>query len=569
MNKKQKLKIVFLALIALALISIGTYAYYYFSFTGKETNLIKAGCLKVEVASNDTLDLTNQVALTDEEGMAQTPYVYTLTNNCNLEAYYETTFNVLNTSTESNASKVKISLSGDSLLEPIIVSELEEVTLVDAPADVLKSYIIDRGYLAVGEIKQFNLNMWIDYDTTEFSGNFDARVIVDSTTRHFDAPEIEYVLQNKTETDVKFTINAKDEDSEIVGYYVSKSSVTPLSGADGWQTSTGTSIETISYPLENVYYIWVKDETGLVSEVYRTQLVDDIEGPVFALNGSASKSYANETTSLTIPIKVTEELTEIIASDFIANDITVKVGSTTVTPTTKTLTYKSVSSGVYSYDLVLNGLTGNGALTLNFADGVLSDTVGNANTSTTLTTGVVVDNTIPTCGTVTGASTTWVKADRTITQACTDTGGSGCAKTSYATTFTETARFGTITIADNAGNSQTCSVNVYVDKTVPYCYCYLYSSSYVNCECIDYHSGFSQSGAWTKTGDDGYDYEICSYVYRCDNTGDCAGTNSTCGNESSNPAGDRLYILGCRTITGENCDALGNCSSWSDYICPE
>ncbi|MBQ3421138.1 MAG: hypothetical protein IJH34_05625, partial [Romboutsia sp.] len=92
----------------------------------------------------------------------------------------------------------------------------------------------------------------------------------------------------------------------------------------------------------------------------------------------------------------------------------------------------------------------------------------NAGNTTNCSVNVYSDGAAPTCGTVSGASTSWLKGSRTITQACNDTGGSGCVKSSYAQTFSNT-KVGTITIADNAGNTKDCSVNAYTDTTAPTC----------------------------------------------------------------------------------------------------
>ena len=80
-----------------------------------------------------------------------------------------------------------------------------------------------------------------------------------------------------------------------------------------------------------------------------------------------------------------------------------------------------------------------------------------------------IDKTAPSCGSVTGASTSWTKNDRTITVVCQDN-DSGCLKPSYSNTFTSSSKTGTISISDNVGHTTDCPVNVYVDKDKPYVY---------------------------------------------------------------------------------------------------
>ena len=91
----------------------------------------------------------------------------------------------------------------------------------------------------------------------------------------------------------------------------------------------------------------------------------------------------------------------------------------------------------------------------------ISDNAGNTNSCTY---NVYLDKESPTCGTVLGASTTWTRGDRIVAQACSDTGGSGCAKASYAKTYTTSTKTDTITISDNAGNTNSCTYNVYTEK---------------------------------------------------------------------------------------------------------
>lgn len=166
--------------IALVLVGGSSYAYLHYLIKGEETNLVKAGCLKVNVKELNNINLKDQVPIDDEEGKKLSPYSYTITNSCNLEAYYETTFNTLTSSNSSNDGNVKIYLTGDNYFEPTLLTDFRQVTLIDKPSDVNTSYLIDSGYLKSGESKSFNIRMWIDYDTTSFEGNFKSKVIVSS-----------------------------------------------------------------------------------------------------------------------------------------------------------------------------------------------------------------------------------------------------------------------------------------------------------------------------------------------------------------------------------------------------
>ena len=77
-----------------------------------------------------------------------------------------------------------------------------------------------------------------------------------------------------------------------------------------------------------------------------------------------------------------------------------------------------------------------------------------------------IDKVAPSCGSITGASTSWTNGNRNITVNCNDT-DSGCQTGSFSKNFTTDTKTSTIAITDNAGNTKECNVNVYIDKTPP------------------------------------------------------------------------------------------------------
>ena len=195
----------------------------------------------------------------------------------------------------------------------------------------------------------------------------------------------------------------------------------------------------------NTYYGFVKtgvkdmDVTSTCSKTFKV----DTTKPVVAINGNASVSYANSSATITVPLKITDLTSGIDTNTFTDSDITVKVGTTTVTPT-KSLKYNSVSNGVYSYTLTLSGVTGNGALNLSVGAGMVVDKAGNKNNTASISTNVIIDNTAPTLE-ITGTNGTTYKKESNATITLKDTGGSGLTAGSY------TIKYGWAT------SSQSCS----------------------------------------------------------------------------------------------------------------
>ena len=182
---KRRNRITILGILGVLALLIGTsLATFSTNLLGTKEQSINIGCLKVEMGDTGNLSLDNEVPITDEDGLDKTPYTYTLTNTCTVDAFYTATLNVINTSTIANLSKVKVALGGDSYLKPTLISNLEETELVDSSeTNIAKTYILDEGYLVPNEVKTFNLRNWIDYDVEEISGSVSSKVIVKSEAK--------------------------------------------------------------------------------------------------------------------------------------------------------------------------------------------------------------------------------------------------------------------------------------------------------------------------------------------------------------------------------------------------
>lgn len=110
-----------------------------------------------------------------------------------------------------------------------------------------------------------------------------------------------------------------------------------------------------------------------------------------------------------------------------------------------------------SYQVPFNSPTKLGIITI-------KDNVGN---TTDCEVDVYLDNQGPSCGAVSGDSTTWQNTDRNITVQCNDGEGSGCSQPSYTQYFSSEGATDVINISDITGNVTACSVNKYIDKTPP------------------------------------------------------------------------------------------------------
>lgn len=106
----------------------------------------------------------------------------------------------------------------------------------------------------------------------------------------------------------------------------------------------------------------------------------------------------------------------------------------------------------------------------NATSSVTTDTItikDNAGNTNSCSFNAYIDADKPTCNyNVGNSSTTWTKSNRTVSVGCTDN-QSGCTESTSSKTISTTTKTTTITIEDNVGNTNTCTVNAYVDKTAP------------------------------------------------------------------------------------------------------
>ena len=194
---------------------------------------------------------------------------------------------------------------------------------------------------------------------------------------------------------------------------------------------------------------------------------------------------------------------------------------------------------------------------------------------------VYVDTFGPSCGTITGAagsSSDWARS-RTVSITCSDS-GSGCTQSSFTNTWAATTTTSNITITDNLGNTRSCPVDVYVDRTAPVCGTITgagSSSSWatsrtVSVGCSDSHSGCTSSSfsnTWsssTTTGnitikDNVGNTKSCPVDVYVDTTDPVCGTITGAGSSSS-WATSRTVSVGC-SDSHSGCTSSSFSSTWT------
>ena len=153
--KKKTIIILSISILTVLIIFIGSsYALFSKTQSALNKNEYQTGVLQIEYSSDSTLTI-NPIPMTDANGEALTPYIFTITNTGTLDYQYD--LKLLTDSTyvashgcannQTPAQYIKVKLD-DS--EPVLLSNLTSGT------------IISDETLAAGKSKTYNLRMWLD-----------------------------------------------------------------------------------------------------------------------------------------------------------------------------------------------------------------------------------------------------------------------------------------------------------------------------------------------------------------------------------------------------------------------
>ena len=177
MKLRYKISMVVVAFLIIAsLFLVQSYALWLTTFEGQE-NILSVGCFDVALEElSKPISLNNTYPMSDQKGLTQTPYKFTIKNTCNTSADYVITLNTLKTAT-IDKSKIKFAFttgtnvptSGVNLgtyasVASNINTDLAYLQTANILGDTLnESIILQKGTLKnENDTATFNLYLWVD-----------------------------------------------------------------------------------------------------------------------------------------------------------------------------------------------------------------------------------------------------------------------------------------------------------------------------------------------------------------------------------------------------------------------
>ena len=340
-KKKRKLSIYYGLLVTVICIIGVSFAWFRLYLSQTENNTIASRTCFNTTLTEDTskISLTDAFPITDEDGLKQTPFTFTIKNNCN--SYVKVYITIDSTYREStdtsylkdNYMKVNISPEGTTTGKSVI---LGSQTLTDLENN-RKGYIIVSTGLKANEEKSYDLRIWMDSAVTIEQGlnkNWSGKIVVVSSASN--KPAAPNGWYEAAEGTLLASLRNNTEISEPI-------------------TIPGTEVS--AHTLDDV-----PTQTASVSSTYQAYYITygtgwTANGTNFDLTGAAvtSDTYANSYSSLVGKYLVSDYIPDMGSSTAGTMKTTTNLDSViyVVSATQNSFTYKEITSNKNTTEALL------------------------------------------------------------------------------------------------------------------------------------------------------------------------------------------------------------------------
>ena len=170
MNQKlrsyKKRMLILCIMLAVVLVMSGvSYAIFTSYSSQSDANTLAASCMDLEFNGQNEINLLNTYPISEGEALEQTPYTFTIKNNCDNYIEYYVIASVISTTNKVDSKYVKVSLLGDNDLNGAVINTLESIATPQSLSkyDISENYILKRGDgITKDESRTFNFRMWLD-----------------------------------------------------------------------------------------------------------------------------------------------------------------------------------------------------------------------------------------------------------------------------------------------------------------------------------------------------------------------------------------------------------------------
>ena len=162
---KKRMLILCIMLAVVLMITGVSYAVFTSYSSQSDANTLAASCMDLEFNGQNEINLLNTYPISEGEALEQTPYTFTIKNNCDNYIEYYVIASVISTTNKVDSKYVKVSLLGDNDLNGTVINTLESISTPQSLSkyNITENYILKRGDgISKDESRTFNFRMWLD-----------------------------------------------------------------------------------------------------------------------------------------------------------------------------------------------------------------------------------------------------------------------------------------------------------------------------------------------------------------------------------------------------------------------
>jgi hypothetical protein len=276
MTNKINLKQILPYLIGIGFLILMGFSYAYIRKTLTQENNNTGStltCLQTTLTEeNNAINLVNQIPISNQDGMSNDPFTFTITNTCQKYEKINIALETLAASTLSpNYLKANLDKHNDLTDSSLILGTAPTATavIVGDTSNIIKSDII----LAPNASKTFDLRIWLDYNTTLEQGlnkTYQGKVIINAEPSK-DITDKPIITNNTNTSTYVSTLN--------VSATISDTSTFPLDGIAFTTTNTTPTASsftelndvtsynfTQSISKNGTYYLWARNTVGNITK---------------------------------------------------------------------------------------------------------------------------------------------------------------------------------------------------------------------------------------------------------------------------------------------------------------
>ena len=252
---KRQLFVTLLSIIGVTVVSLGS-AYAVFTSVSKsaEYNVIKVGTLNIDFGdSSNTINLSGQYPMSDEEGVTLTPYTFTITNTGSIAADYEVFI-------QDDSDMInKEGCGNNQLSKDYIRYKLDTGSPTNLSSIAGSNYRIATGTLDAGSSASYTLYVWIreGVGNDVLNKHYHGKIVVEgeNVQREENAPELDSgmipVTYNGSSWE-KADATSNDWYNYSEGIWANAVTVTSSSRSNYLSAAVGTEIN-----MDDIETMWV------------------------------------------------------------------------------------------------------------------------------------------------------------------------------------------------------------------------------------------------------------------------------------------------------------------------